>query len=102
MINNISEINNYFSNLQNKSIIENTIAVYKNSLTHILYLINNNLSSDDELVKFVDNFIKKFYMNKKTEIFDMKCLKSIINYIYNVINNELTKVKLILILMVNF
>lgn len=94
MINNISEINNYFSNLQNKSIIENTIAVYKNSLTHILYLINNNLSSDDELVKFVDNFIKKFYMNKKTEIFDMKCLKSIINYIYNVINNELTKVKL--------
>lgn len=94
MINNVTNINNYFSNLQNKSIIEKTIAVYKNGLTHILYLINHNLSSDDELAIFVDNFIKKFYMNKKTEIFDMKCMKSIINYIYNVINNELTKVKL--------
>ena len=94
MISNISDIKNYFSN-RKKEIIKKCIDANKNGLTHILYLINNSLPSENELNKFVENFIKQNSLNENGELSDsdMKYVEPIINYIYNKINNELTKVK---------
>ena len=92
MINNISDIKNYFSNSK-KKVIKKCIEVYKNGLAYILVLINNDLSYENELNKFVGNFIKQNSMNENEKLSDIKNVKSIINYIYNKINNELTNIK---------
>jgi hypothetical protein len=93
MISNISDIKNYFSNSK-KEVIKKCIDAYKNGLTYILYLINNNrLSSENELNKFVENFIKQNSLDENGELSDIQYVEPIINYIYKKINNELTKVK---------
>ena len=93
MISNISDIKDYFSNSK-KEVIKKCIDAYKNGLTYILYLINNNrLSSENELNKFVENFIKQNSLDENGELSDIQYVEPIINYIYKKINNELTKVK---------
>ena len=93
MISNISDIKNYFSDSK-KEVIKKCIDAYKNCLTYILYLINNNnLSSENELNKFVENFIKQNSLDENGELSDIQYVEPIINYIYKKINNELTKVK---------
>ena len=94
MISNIPDIKNYFSNRKNE-VIKKCIDANKNGLTHILYLINNDLPSENELNKFVENFIKQNSLDENGELSDsdIKYVEPIINYIYNKINNELTKIK---------
>ena len=94
MISNIPNIKNYFSHRKNE-VIKKCIDANKNGLTHILYLINNDLPSENELNKFVENFIKQNSFDENGELFDsdIKYVEPIINYIYNKINNELTKIK---------
>lgn len=94
MISNIPDIKNYFSNRKNE-VIKKCIDANKNGLTHILYLISNSLPSENELNKFVENFIKQNSLDENGELSDsnIKYVEPIINYIYNKINNELTKIK---------
>ena len=94
MISNIPDIKNYFSNRKNE-VIKKCIDANKNGLTHILYLISNSLPSENELNKFVENFIKQNSLDENGELSDsdIKYVEPIINYFYNKINNELTKIK---------
>ena len=103
MMNNIKEINDVFSDINGKDIIQNCEKKYRsNCLTSILYCLNKYMwdnedkkeISEEELYnKYLNLFDEKNFGNKiKSECEKIKSAENLLVKIYSKINEELTSV----------
>ena len=106
MINNTSNINNYFKKKETINKINICEQNNKYCLSSILYNINKNLwnsknkKSEKDLLKkyteFINSQLNSFKFTSDKYYYEIKNVESIIEYIYNKINEEFTQVKIAL------